>query len=234
MKGPPGSLRPHRPGRAQQTEAGAGVAQEVTPCPAGPDPVTSLTPSPARQGSACHHVTGRRTEAEGRSQPRQSQRRSRALATLVGLPHLACGASASSRGCVPTPRAQPGIGTPLRRGWTPETHTSQPSAHVARKPIGRSRREAECVARTPAVPLRSQVSRLDVTSSFLPTLLPRLRDSCLESPPQRPTAERQPRTGTTHPPRTPGRDSRFSSVQFGRSVVSDSLRPHGLRHARPP
>ena len=26
----------------------------------------------------------------------------------------------------------------------------------------------------------------------------------------------------------------FSSVQFSRSVVSDSLRPHGLRHARPP
>ena len=27
---------------------------------------------------------------------------------------------------------------------------------------------------------------------------------------------------------------RFSSVQFRRSVVSDSLRPHGLQHARPP
>ena len=26
----------------------------------------------------------------------------------------------------------------------------------------------------------------------------------------------------------------FSSVQFSRSVVSDSLRPHGLQHARPP
>ena len=26
----------------------------------------------------------------------------------------------------------------------------------------------------------------------------------------------------------------FSSVQFTRSVVSDSLRPHGLQHARPP
>ena len=26
----------------------------------------------------------------------------------------------------------------------------------------------------------------------------------------------------------------FSSVQFSRSVVSDSLRPHGLHHARPP
>ena len=26
----------------------------------------------------------------------------------------------------------------------------------------------------------------------------------------------------------------FSSVHFGRSVVSDSLRPHGLQHARPP
>ena len=26
----------------------------------------------------------------------------------------------------------------------------------------------------------------------------------------------------------------FSSVQFNRSVVSDSLRPHGLQHARPP
>ena len=26
----------------------------------------------------------------------------------------------------------------------------------------------------------------------------------------------------------------FSSVQFGRSVVSDSLRPHELQHARPP
>ena len=26
----------------------------------------------------------------------------------------------------------------------------------------------------------------------------------------------------------------FSSVQFCHSVVSDSLRPHGLRHARPP
>ena len=28
--------------------------------------------------------------------------------------------------------------------------------------------------------------------------------------------------------------SRFSSVQFSRSVVSDSLQPHGLQHARPP
>ena len=27
---------------------------------------------------------------------------------------------------------------------------------------------------------------------------------------------------------------RFSSVQFSRSVVSDSLQPHGLQHARPP
>ena len=27
---------------------------------------------------------------------------------------------------------------------------------------------------------------------------------------------------------------RVSSVQFGRSVVSDSLRPHELQHARPP
>ena len=26
----------------------------------------------------------------------------------------------------------------------------------------------------------------------------------------------------------------FSSVQFSRSVVSDSLRPHGLQHSRPP
>ena len=26
----------------------------------------------------------------------------------------------------------------------------------------------------------------------------------------------------------------FSSVQFNRSVVSDSLRPHGLQHTRPP
>ena len=28
--------------------------------------------------------------------------------------------------------------------------------------------------------------------------------------------------------------TQFSSVQFSRSVVSDSLRPHGLQHARPP
>ena len=28
--------------------------------------------------------------------------------------------------------------------------------------------------------------------------------------------------------------SRFTSVQFSRSVVSDSLRPHKLQHARPP
>ena len=28
--------------------------------------------------------------------------------------------------------------------------------------------------------------------------------------------------------------SRFSSVQFSRSVLSDSLRPHELQHARPP
>ena len=27
---------------------------------------------------------------------------------------------------------------------------------------------------------------------------------------------------------------KFSSVQFSRSIVSDSLRPHGLQHARPP
>ena len=29
-------------------------------------------------------------------------------------------------------------------------------------------------------------------------------------------------------------DQSFSSVQFSRSVVSDSLRPHELQHARPP
>ena len=29
-------------------------------------------------------------------------------------------------------------------------------------------------------------------------------------------------------------DSQFSSVQFSRSVVSDSLRPHELQHTRPP
>ena len=29
-------------------------------------------------------------------------------------------------------------------------------------------------------------------------------------------------------------DSRFSSVQFSRSVTSDSLRPHESQHARPP
>ena len=29
-------------------------------------------------------------------------------------------------------------------------------------------------------------------------------------------------------------DIQFSSVQFSRSVMSDSLRPHGLQHARPP
>ena len=28
--------------------------------------------------------------------------------------------------------------------------------------------------------------------------------------------------------------NQFSSVQFSRSVVSDSLRPHGLQHTRPP
>ena len=28
--------------------------------------------------------------------------------------------------------------------------------------------------------------------------------------------------------------NQFSSVQFSRSVVSDSLRPHGSQHARPP
>ena len=28
--------------------------------------------------------------------------------------------------------------------------------------------------------------------------------------------------------------TRFSSVQFSHSVVSNSLRPHGLQHARPP
>ena len=29
-------------------------------------------------------------------------------------------------------------------------------------------------------------------------------------------------------------ETKFSSVQFSHSVVSDSLRPHGLQHARPP
>ena len=31
-----------------------------------------------------------------------------------------------------------------------------------------------------------------------------------------------------------GPREKFSSVQFGRSVVSNSLQPHGLQHARPP
>ena len=30
------------------------------------------------------------------------------------------------------------------------------------------------------------------------------------------------------------RELQFSSVQFSRSVVSDSLRPHESQHARPP
>ena len=29
-------------------------------------------------------------------------------------------------------------------------------------------------------------------------------------------------------------DAQFSSVQFSRSVMSDSLRPHESQHARPP
>ena len=29
-------------------------------------------------------------------------------------------------------------------------------------------------------------------------------------------------------------DKALSSIQFNRSIVSDSLRPHGLQHARPP
>ena len=32
----------------------------------------------------------------------------------------------------------------------------------------------------------------------------------------------------------PAPDTWFSSVQFSRSVVSDSLRPHESQHARPP
>ena len=31
-----------------------------------------------------------------------------------------------------------------------------------------------------------------------------------------------------------GREVTFSSVQFSHSVMSDSLRPHGLQHTRPP
>ena len=38
---------------------------------------------------------------------------------------------------------------------------------------------------------------------------------------------------TTEPPGKPGKHS-FSSVQFSHSVVSDSLQPHELQHARPP
>ena len=33
---------------------------------------------------------------------------------------------------------------------------------------------------------------------------------------------------------TPSSRAGVSSVQFSSSVVSDSLRPHGLQHARPP
>ena len=89
----------------------------------------------------------------------------------MGLPHLACGASASSLCGAPTPRAQPGIGTPLRRGrycWTPEAHTPEPSAHVARKPNGRTRRDAECMAGTLTVLLRSRMSWLDGHHLLLP------------------------------------------------------------------
>ena len=39
---------------------------------------------------------------------------------------------------------------------------------------------------------------------------------------------------TTEPPGKPTYAYQFSSVQFSRSVVSDSLRPHELQHARPP
>ena len=40
--------------------------------------------------------------------------------------------------------------------------------------------------------------------------------------------------GISEGKRRQGRVSRFSSVQFGCSVISDSLRPHELQHARPP
>ena len=33
---------------------------------------------------------------------------------------------------------------------------------------------------------------------------------------------------------SPGQNTWVASVQFSRSVMSDSLRPHGLQHARPP
>ena len=36
------------------------------------------------------------------------------------------------------------------------------------------------------------------------------------------------------PPGKPKRLTQFSSVQFNRSVISDSLKPHGLQHARLP
>ena len=162
--------------KAPQTEAGAGVAQEVTPCPAGPDPVTSLTslPRSARQrlSPLYRQENGGRGELTAPSVaeevPRPGHPRgppSPRLRILCIQPELR-----------PHPQGSAWNRDPAQKGqvWTPETHTSQPSAHVARKPIGRRRRDAECVARTPAVPLHSQVSRLDVTSSFLPVLLPRL------------------------------------------------------------
>ena len=36
------------------------------------------------------------------------------------------------------------------------------------------------------------------------------------------------------PAKPPGKPIKWSSVQFSRSVVSDSLWPHGLQHTRPP
>ena len=43
------------------------------------------------------------------------------------------------------------------------------------------------------------------------------------------------RNGTKETPKAIARgDAKDSSVQFRRSIVSDSLRPHELQHARPP
>ena len=57
--------------------------------------------------------------------------------------------------------------------------------------------------------------------------------ACLDDIPSPSTLQTNPSTNP-NPSSNPNPSIQFSSVQFSRSVLSDSLQPHELQHARPP
>ena len=83
---------------------------------------------------------------------------------------------------------------------------------------------------TPVSQLLSPRAQLLKSKHLEPT--PAIREATVRRSPRTVTREEQPEKA--HSAMKTQSGHQFSSVQFSRSVVSDSLRPHESQHARPP